>query len=82
MPIDPYSAQVEWQDNSDNEDGFRLEVWGPISDEWKWIGINVTWTSGYWNFPIGGQEWQLRVCSFNEMGRSDWINTTVICPTF
>lgn len=78
----PSQANIEWQDNSYNEDGFKLQVYGPTSDGWIWIGTNVIYSPVYWEFPLEGKEWQLRICSYNEAGYSDWIYATVTCPTF
>jgi hypothetical protein len=65
---------LTWDDNSDNEDGFKVER--NLDDEWTWstlhsVGANVTTVTT--PNPTGGY-FKYRVYAFNAKGISDYSN--------
>lgn len=69
---------LQWQDNSDNEDGF--EIWRQQNDgEWLLIAAtnadDATFTDGV--IPIG-TTLAYKVRAWNQFGESDWSNIVSI----
>ena len=72
-------AYVEWQDNSDNEDGFRMEAYIDVINAggWGWHGSDFEESGVYVQFANSLYEWQFRIRSFNNEGNSEWVYTTL-----
>jgi hypothetical protein len=79
-PLGAGEAVVQWDDNSDNEDGFTVEMWTKATANEQWVlqqardvPANITQTA-FINFidsslaPIN----QFRVRAFNASGVSAW----------
>jgi hypothetical protein len=71
-----YCEEVEltWQDNSDNEDGFRIyRKSGPNWYPLDYVGPNIT---TYWDIDLWcGQLWCYKVRAYNQGGNSDYSNS-------
>ena len=75
--IDTASISLSWQDNSNNEEGFRIYRWDGV--QWGSIGATNANTThdtvaGLWP----GTEYSFRVKAFNSMGESDFSNSAVV----
>ncbi len=75
--IDTASISLSWQDNSDNEEGFRIYRWDGV--QWGAIGTTAANTmndtvAGLWP----GTEYSFRVKAFNSVGESDFSNSAVV----
>lgn len=71
-PVFAKVITLHWQDNSDNENGFRIEVskdngktWGLLTA----VGQNITTRTV--NAPAGKSRWCFRVRAYNQLGMSD-----------
>ena len=75
-----YLACLTWDDNSHNEDGFRMEAYIDVINAggWDWYGSNWEKSGVYVECGSSLYEWQFRVRSFNDVGYSDWVYTTII----
>jgi hypothetical protein len=76
------SVGISWQDNSDNEDGFRLEklVWG----EWLFVAEYPANTTSAQGVPLGhppGCLIPLRLIAFNDAGDSQPSDAAKYIPT-
>lgn len=71
--ISPTVLYAEWQDNSDNEDGFEIKMYILTSSGSVWTTTTTTSNSTYIEQPLSGIEWELQVRAFNDIGNSDWI---------
>jgi hypothetical protein len=76
------STGISWKDNSDNEDGFRLEklVWG----EWLFVAEYPANTTSAQGVPLGhdpGCLLPLRLIAFNDTGDSQPSDAATYIPT-
>jgi hypothetical protein len=86
----PYRATLSWTDNSDNEDGFRVERrLDPMSsDGWTVLGTVASNVISFVDEPIlQGQSFCWRVIAFNVAGDSlpsneacGAVSTTPVAP--
>ena len=70
--------RLEWQDNSDNEDGF--EIWRRVNEgEWLLIGATNIDISTFVDsvIPVGAVL-SYRVRAWNQFGESGWTNIVSI----
>ncbi len=76
-----YEYTLTWQDNSDNEDGFKIERKSGPTDtfgEIATVGANVT---TYTDNVADGQQRCYRVRAFNAAGNSAYTNEACGLPT-
>jgi hypothetical protein len=72
------SITLEWIDNSLNEIGFRLETSPDGTNPWSVVdtGINPSIEIFEHNGLAAVTEYFYRLCSFNDNGQSDWVQTS------
>lgn len=78
MSVCAADLRLEWQDNSDNEDGF--EIWRRVNDgEWQLIGASNNDISTFVDsvIPVGAVL-SYRVRAWNQFGESGFTNTVSI----
>jgi len=66
-----YSVSIEWEDNSDNEDGFRVERMIGDSNEYSLVGYTMSDTQSFVDLvPNGTLVACYKVGSYNQAGVS------------
>jgi hypothetical protein len=74
----PDQIHITWQDNSNNETGFKLQrrilpaAWPVVWTDLATLGRDVT--SYQMDDPLVHLTYNFRVCAFNEQGDSAWSN--------
>jgi hypothetical protein len=75
-----YRILVKWKDNSDNEDGFRVEAFSAGQPtEYSTVPANTTSTYFYSYYLLAEQQWCFRVYAFSAVASIP--STTTDCTT-
>jgi len=76
VAVSPTLLKLAWNDNSDTEDGFRLECKVGAAGEWKPVqGRTLPNGTSFTDYGLNpGQTYAYRVRAFNAAGESSWSN--------
>ncbi len=81
VPVGDTKVYLSWQDNSSNEDGFKLERLAPGSPAFFGLDTVATNIDHYEDADlITNSTYQYRVRSYNEVGGSEYSNVVTIVP--
>ncbi|MCS7254575.1 MAG: glycoside hydrolase family 127 protein [Armatimonadota bacterium] len=76
VAVSPSQINLEWEDNSDNEEGFRVERRKDGAEQWVVAAGRVPANlPRFTDYGLqSGQTYTYRVCAFNTAGVSAWSN--------